>query len=141
MQLKKFTDFALRLLIQLAVTPGEWVNIATVASTYGVPRNHLLKIVTELHQQGLIQTHRGKHGGVQLAVAATAINVGDLLQHLEGGLPIVNCDQPQCPILPACELRRALDEAEAAFFNSLRRYSLADLVQGQQQNLQRLMAN
>ena len=140
MQLKKFTDYSLRLLIQLAVTPGEWVSINTVATSYDISRNHLLKIVTELSQQGLIQTQRGKHGGLRLNRAPSEINVGELIASLEGKGTLVDCSTPLCPILPACSLRTVLDEAQAAFYQSLRRYTLDDLVRGQERQLIKLIS-
>jgi len=140
MQLKKFTDYSLRLLIQLAVNPDEWVSINSVASSFAISRNHLLKIVTELSRQQLIQTQRGKHGGLKLNRAATDINVGDLISSLEAKAPLVDCGSPLCPILPVCGLKAALDEAEAVFYRSLRRYSLDDLVHGQEQKIQQMIS-
>jgi len=140
MQLKKFTDYSLRLLIQLAVNPDEWVNINSVASAFDISRNHLLKIVTELTRQGLIQTQRGKHGGLKLNRQASQINVGELIASLEGTSPLVDCRSPQCPILPACGLKGALDEAEAAFFQVLGKYSLEDLVRGKENRLLKLIS-
>jgi Rrf2 family nitric oxide-sensitive transcriptional repressor len=140
MQLKKFTDYSLRLLIQLAITPEEWVRINTVATSFDISRNHLLKIVTELSQQGLIQTQRGKHGGLRLKHAAAEINIGELIASLEGKGPLVDCSSPMCPILPSCGLKSVLDEAQAAFYQSLRRYTLDDLVHGQERQLLKLIS-
>jgi Rrf2 family nitric oxide-sensitive transcriptional repressor len=140
MQLKKFTDYSLRLLIQLAVNPDEWISINAVASAFDISRNHLLKVVTELSRQGLIQTQRGKHGGLKLNRPAAQINVGELIASLEGSSPVVDCRSPICPILPACGLKSALDEAEAAFYQSLHRYSLEDLVHGQERKILKLIS-
>ena len=140
MQLKKFTDYSLRLLIQLAVNPDVLVNINTVASAFDISRNHLLKIVTELSRQGLIRTQRGKHGGLSLNRPAADINVGELIASLEGKAPIVDCVSPVCPIAPACGLKSVLDEAQQAFYQVLGKYSLEDLVHGKESRLLKLIS-
>lgn len=140
MQLKKFTDYALRLLIQLAVNPEQRVNIDTVAASFQISRNHLLKIVTELSSQGIIHTQRGKHGGLTLNRPARDINVGELIASLEGKAPLVECAKPACPIAPVCELKGVLNEAQEAFYTVLRKYSLQDLVQGREKQLLNLIS-
>lgn len=135
MQLKRFSDYSLRLLIHLAVHPDAWVSIQEVATDFSISRNHLLKIVTELNRLEIIQTQRGKHGGIKLRREASNINVGELIAELEGRAPLIDCAQPPCPIVSVCRLRTVLDEAEQAFYQSLYRYSLQDLIQGQRQAL------
>lgn len=140
MQLKRYTDYSLRLLIMLALEPERIISIKEVAQTYDISRNHLLKIVTQLHQLKLIRTHRGKKGGLQLGRDPQSINVGKLVRELEGRQALINCKDPACPILPACRLKTALAEAEAAFYSVLEAYSLADLLDGKETALRRLLA-
>jgi Rrf2 family nitric oxide-sensitive transcriptional repressor len=140
MQLKKFTDFALRVLIYLAVHPDRVISINEIARAFGISRNHLLKVVNELVAKQLITTHRGKTGGIRLATAPAAINVGSLVRQLEGLNPLIDCRDPYCPILPACTLNHALQEAQQAFFDSLSRYTLADLIGDKQDKLVNLLA-
>ena len=56
MHLTKFTDYALRTLMYLALQPERLVTIAELARTFGVPASHLMKIVRRLAQRGLIET-------------------------------------------------------------------------------------
>ena len=47
---------------------------------YGLSRNHLMKIVHDLGRQGLLQTTRGRSGGLRLGREATRISVGDVVR-------------------------------------------------------------
>ncbi|TDY00525.1 Rrf2 family transcriptional regulator [Thiohalophilus thiocyanatoxydans] len=141
MHLKRFTDFALRVLIYLALHPGKTISINEIARAFDMSRNHLLKVINELVASEMITTYRGKSGGIRLARDPAAINVGHLVRRLEGETPLINCNEPLCPILPACTLNQALDEAQSAFFEQLERYTLADLIGNKQGRLVNLLAH
>ncbi|MFO7602663.1 MAG: Rrf2 family transcriptional regulator [Gammaproteobacteria bacterium] len=139
MQLKRYTDYSLRILIYLAVNPERVVSVNEIAEAYDISRNHLLKVVNGLLEQGLIQTFRGKAGGLQLARAAEKINVGEVVKYMEGNVQVIDCQEPYCPIVPVCSLKRALHEAHQAFYKALRAYTLADLVRGKENRLVQLL--
>jgi Rrf2 family nitric oxide-sensitive transcriptional repressor len=103
--------------------------------------DHLVKVVSRLATLGLIETLRGRKGGIRLARPATEINVGDVVRATEGNLVLVECFDPlenECPIAPVCGLAPVLDQALAAFFAVLDRHTLADLV-AQRMELSQLM--
>lgn len=61
MQLTSFTDFGLRALIYMAALPaGQMTNITRVTDTYGVSRNHMVKIINQLSRLGYVAAVRGK---------------------------------------------------------------------------------
>ena len=140
MQLKRYTDYALRILVYLGAHPDEVVSVSRIAQAYGVSRNHLLKVMNGLTEQGLITTYRGKHGGLRLALPPADINVAAVVAHMEGDNPLIDCANPPCPILPVCQLNHALREARQAFIDHLSRYTVADLLHGKQRQLVRLLA-
>jgi Rrf2 family nitric oxide-sensitive transcriptional repressor len=132
MRLTVYTDYSLRVLMYLAVHPEPRPTIAEIASSYGVSRNHLMKVVHALGLEGYIETLRGKHGGLRLARAPEEIVLGDVVRRTEPDLALLPCFDPvnaPCAITPACRLRGALHQAQAAFLKVLDGYSLADLVQ------------
>lgn len=128
MQLTKYTDFALRTLIFLnAQEPGSRVTITQVAEHFDIPRNHLIKIVHHLAQEGYIDTVRGKGGGIRLGRPAKEINLRYLIEITEETLEPINCLRPPCPIAGHCELKPILHRAQEAFMEVLEGYSLADI--------------
>lgn len=75
---------------------------------------------------GWVSTRRGKGGGISLGLPPEAINL--VIQSLEGTMQLVECGSPLCQLLPVCRLKGVLAEAVEAFFASLCRHSLADLI-------------
>lgn len=131
MQLTKFTDYSLRVMIYLAHHKDKLVTIADVAKAYDLPDTHLMKIVHRLAQKGYITTVRGKGGGMHLAREPRMINVGDIVRDTEENMHITECFQSSsqiCPLLPSCVLKSILLEARKNFMATLDRYQLADLM-------------
>jgi Rrf2 family transcriptional regulator, nitric oxide-sensitive transcriptional repressor len=130
MQLTRYTDYGLRILMYLAAAPeGRSASIGEVCDTFDISRNHVNKIVHQLGKEGFIVTQRGKGGGFRLALPASHICIGDVVRKLEATLLPVDCRQPKdCILLPSCQLRLALRDAMQAFLTELDRYALADMV-------------
>jgi len=131
MRLTVYTDYSLRVLMYVALHPDRRPTIGQIASSYGISKNHVMKVVHQLGVAGYIETVRGQSGGMRLRRSAEEINLGEVVRRTEPDLALVPCFEPvnsACVITPACKLRRALHEARAAFLAVLDGYSLADLV-------------
>ena len=131
MRLNLQSDYALRLLMHLAVNRGELCTIADIAARYGISKNHLMKVAHVLGQEGFIETLRGRAGGLRLALPPGEILVGDVVRHTEVDFAVVEClqsDGGACLVTPACRLKSVLREAMEAFLSVLDGYSLDDLV-------------
>jgi len=130
MQLTHHTDFSLRVLIFLSLQDkGSLVTINDIASHFNIRKNHLTKVVHNLAINGYVKTVRGKNGGIYLAKIAEKVNLGEIVQVMETNIEVVNCQKPICPLSGHCELKGILNEAQAAFFSTLGKYTLADIVQ------------
>ena len=132
MRLTVYTDFSLRVLMYVALQPERLPTIAEIAASYGISKNHLMKVVYQLGLAGYVETVRGKNGGLRLALRPEEIILGAVVRRTEPDMALVPCFDPvngACAITPACKLRRALHEARAAFLKVLDDYSLADLVE------------
>jgi len=135
MQLTAYTDYALRVLIYLAVHEERWVTIAEMATAYGISKNHLMKIVHQLGQEEFIETLRGRRGGLRLAHPPDHLYLGEIVRKTEPHFHVVECFHAptnRCPITPGCRLASALGEARDAFLAVLDRYTLADIIQEKQ---------
>jgi Rrf2 family nitric oxide-sensitive transcriptional repressor len=135
MRLTVYTDFSLRVLMYLALHPDRRPTIAEVSSSYGISKNHVMKVVYELGVAGYIETVRGKNGGMRLARPSEDIVLGEVVRRTETDMALVPCFDPinaPCVISPACKLRRALQQARSAFLAVLDDYTLADLAENRQ---------
>lgn len=129
MRMTFHTDYALRMLVYVAMRPDEICTVNEVAETYGLSRNHLLKVARNLSRLGYIETMRGRSGGIRLGVAAENINIGALVRATEEDFSVVECMQQSeggCIISPACKLKGMFSEALEAYLAVLHKYTLAD---------------
>lgn len=134
MQLTKYTDYALRVLMFLAIQEDRTkkIQIQTIADRFGIPKNHLMKVVQRLGQEELISTVKGKGGGIFLCRSPASITIGSVVRRLEVTLDPINCDEPLCCIKEVCLLKPALINAVEAFLASLDNVTLADIIQNDQ---------
>lgn len=131
MRLTNYTDYSLRVLIYLASKPGvDKSTITEITNAYQISRNHLTKVIHQLGQIGLIETTRGRGGGITLAKAPREIKIGDVVRETEEDFRLVECFGPdnKCVITPVCGLRHMLHEALQAYLGVLDKYTLADIV-------------
>jgi Rrf2 family nitric oxide-sensitive transcriptional repressor len=135
MRLTVYSDYALRMLMYLALKPDQLSTIADIAASYDISENHLMKVAHQLGVGGFVETVRGRGGGLRLAKPVGAIVLAEVVRYTEPDMAIVQCFKPldaPCAIRPCCVLRRALEKARDAFMAVLEEYTLADLVQPRQ---------
>jgi len=142
MRLTLHSDYSLRVLIFLTLKRGQQATIPEIAQAYQISRGHLMKVVHELGKLGYVATLRGRGGGLTLGKPAGSIRIGDVLRKTEDSLALVECfTKPEpgagCRIEGACRLKGVLAEAQRAFFDTLDKYTLADLVDGRAAPLKR----
>lgn len=141
MHLTRFTDYSIRVLLYLATKGEERATITEIAETFSISRNHLMKIVQELHQKEYLKAIRGKHGGLWLNKAPEHIRLGALVRDTEQEMALVECfrEDNACIITPSCRLKPILNDALNAFLDALDGYTLADLLDGRHSRLASLM--
>lgn len=129
MQLNKFTDYALRILLYVARPSDVPYTIADIAKDLHVSQNHLVKVVHFMGKQHWIVTIRGKGGGIRLNPDARNIKLGEIVRILQGNHQIVECNTPPCVLRSQCGLKGILDQALESFYQSLDRYTLGEVLQ------------
>lgn len=132
MQLSRYTDYALRILVYLYMHDDRLCSIHEIATYYEISQNHLMKIVHKLGKGGFIQTIRGRRGGLKLNRDAQDIKLGEIIQYTEEDIYHVNC--VQCLIHKNCKLPTFLMEAMNSFYTTLSQYSLIDLFKQSQKS-------
>jgi Rrf2 family nitric oxide-sensitive transcriptional repressor len=131
MQLTRFTDLGLRVLMYLCDAPaGQPITIAEVSERFEVAHNHLTKVVQFMGQQGWLVNVRGKSGGMRLARPAGDYRLGELVRLLERSHELISCTEPPCTLHGRCALKGLLNRGEQAFYATLDQFTLVDAVAG-----------
>jgi Rrf2 family nitric oxide-sensitive transcriptional repressor len=135
MQLTKFTDLSLRVLMYLTQHDRlQPVTINEIAQQFSVPRNHLIKVVTRLNKLGWVFAMRGRHGGLRLGLEANQLKLGNIIFELENTSTLIDCGKPPCALKGQCHLKEILDDALNVFYAHMNTFSLADVVNQQTQS-------
>lgn len=131
MRLTYFSDYALRMLIHAGVHSDRLVTVPEIAEAYGVSRHHMVKVSQLLIRLGFLESVRGRNGGLRLARPTTEINVGALVRKTEPDLYLVECfdrENNTCPLVPSCDLKGVLQQAQSEFLRVLDEHTLEDLL-------------
>ena len=130
MRLTEYTDYTLRVLMYCAGHPERLVTIAEIADQHGLSKNHLMKIVNDLARQNVLETTRGRGGGMRLLKKPTELRVGDIVRQSETDFRLVECfdsSTDTCTLTPVCRLKGLFSTALKAYFKELDGVTLADV--------------
>lgn len=137
MQLSAYTDYTLRVLMYLgAQASDKRSNIKEISSFYNISNNHLSKVVYELGKIGIIETVRGRNGGIRLGKDPAQINIGQIVRFTESPINVVECfdvTKNTCKISSVCRLKKILNAALNSYLEVLDSYTLEDLLHNKDQ--------
>jgi Rrf2 family iron-responsive transcriptional regulator len=131
MRLTRQTNYAMRILMYCGTNKDKLSRIPEIAAAYSVSELFLFKILQPLVENGLVETVRGRNGGVRLGRSAEKITLFDVVRVTEDSFSMAECfdnDAAECPLIDSCGLNSALREALGAFFAVLERHTIADLI-------------
>lgn len=130
MRLAERSDFALRVLMFLAAS-GRQTTVVEMAERFSVSYHHLVKVVQNLSELGIVRTTRGRGGGVSLTVDPASVRVGDVIRFIEPDMALAEClrECGACPLHGPCRLTRLLEDASGAFLDVLNTKTIADLAE------------
>ncbi len=130
MKLTKQTDYAFRILMFCAASGSRLSRISDISRVYGASEPFLFKILQPLVEAQIIETVRGRNGGIRLARLPSEITLGEVARLTEDNFTMAECferDESNCPLLDNCRLTTALREALDAFMDVLDKYTVDDL--------------
>ncbi len=135
MEISKKTDYALRMLAALVREPDDILSVRTAADANDVPYSFARAIQHDLVRAGIIESLRGSHGGMRLAVDPNKITLLEVVTAVQGPLTLGSCesmgpDGGICPRIGECNFNPIFCSACAIvseFFNSV---TLAQVVEG-----------
>jgi Rrf2 family protein len=132
MRLTEQSRYALRVLAHCAERHPALAKVATIAAVTGITEQNIFKLIKTLTKAGLVETIRGPHGGVRLAMTPKAIRVGQVIRAIEprfkacGPLDLILSGEPVSAV--ERELDRTIGRGIAAFMETLDKTSIAALV-------------
>lgn len=129
MRLTRQSNYAVRTLVYCAVNEPGLSRVADIAKAYSISELFLFKLIKPLVENGLLETVRGRHGGIRLGKPADQITLLDTIRLTEENFALAECfeEGADCPLIGECDLNGALREALGAFFTVLEGYTIADL--------------
>lgn len=121
MRLTSHSDYALRVLMYLAVAPGQRATVREIADGFHVSRDHLAKVAQRLTRSGMVTSAPGRGGGLTLAVAPAEITLGAIVRVAEDDLAVVEClgHARFCRVAGVCGARTVFSDALDAFMATL----------------------
>jgi Rrf2 family iron-responsive transcriptional regulator len=130
MRLTRQSSYAVRTLVYCAVNAPGLSRVADIAKAHSISELFLFKLIKPLVEAGLLDTVRGRHGGIRLGRPADKITLLDCIRLTEENFALAECFEGgdiNCPLVSNCDLNAALGEALQAFFAVLESYTIADL--------------
>ena len=129
--ISRSTDYAIRLMIELAQRPpDEYVSARVAGAEQDVPPELARTIASSLASAGLVDSRRGARGGMRLACAAKDISLLDIIRAVETRVGISMCtrDAEWCDRVAGCRMHGVWRGADAVLESYLAGVRLDTLV-------------
>jgi len=126
------TALALHSLVHLAHEPDTRSTTTEIAKLFQVSRHHLAKVHQRLTRAGLVRSHRGPAGGVELAKDPAEITLLEIYEVMEGSMLSKPClfGKDTCS-RPDCVLGNFLPELTRQVLDYFEKTTLARLAEEQ----------
>ncbi|UIJ72149.1 iron-responsive transcriptional regulator RirA [Aurantimonas sp. HBX-1] len=131
MRLTRQTNYAIRILMYCATNRGRLSRIKDIAAANQASELFMFKILQPLVEAGMIETVRGRNGGIRLGRPAAAISLRRVVELTEDNFTLAECFESgavDCPLIDNCRLNTALRKALEAFLSVLDEYTIGDLI-------------
>ena len=129
-------QYGARALVDMALHYGEGsILLRDVARRQCISVRYLQHLLTPLIKAGIIKSVRGAHGGVALARPPEQVNLGEVIELLEGSVAPVECvdDPASCSRTAGCVTRDVWTELKRAMTGVLDSTTLKDLAERQRE--------
>ena len=118
MKLSTRSRYGLRAMYDLAVHQDGPVALGSIARRQEISDAYLEQLFASLRRAGLVRSSRGAQGGYILSREPSQINIGEILNALEGSTSIADCvgdegcgDACFCPSHPVfAKIQKSIDD-------------------------------
>jgi Rrf2 family protein len=101
MRISARTDYAVRVLVELAADTARPLTCEGIADSQQIPYRFLKAVVRDLRLAGLVRSQRGCEGGYWLGRPAGEISLAQVVAAVDGELLTVNGETPEAVVYPA----------------------------------------
>jgi FeS assembly SUF system regulator len=128
LRLSKKTDYALIAMKHLALKRGS-SSAREIAESYDIPVELMAKVLQRLTRRGLLVSQQGTRGGYQLARAAVAMSVADVIQAIDGPVAVTACSThaDKCGQFAKCNVRDPLWRIREIILSALSTCTVSEL--------------
>lgn len=135
MEISRKTDYALRMLAELVRAEDGVISVRNAAEKNDVPYSFARSIQHDLVLAGIVESLRGSHGGMKLAVDPSKTTLLDVVEATQGPVSVSDCDTRNsdggpCPRAHACPFNPIWCGANSLLIDYLRSVSLSEVVYG-----------
>lgn len=126
--LSKTAEYALRIAVWLAQTPGSTASADQLAEVTQIPRRYLHRVVQDLVRAELVRSQPGPGGGYAFAGSPDGTSILDIVNAVAPLERITRCPLGLTSHTALCPLHKELDKAVASTERALSRVTLAQLL-------------
>jgi Rrf2 family protein len=130
MQLTRAADYAVRVMIQLALFSDRGlVSLPDLSRATGAPESFLSKVLQALARAGLILSRRGQSGGFCITVRGRVASMYEVIEAIDGAICLNVCMIPgrSCSRKAHCPAHPVWVEAQRAMLQVLSRATIAGM--------------
>ena len=130
LRLSKKADYALIAITHLTLKPGS-SSAREIAEQFDIPIELMAKVLQRLTRRGLLASQQGTRGGYQLAKAASAITIADVIQAIDGPVAVTACSAhaERCGQFAKCNVRDPLWKIREIIVSALNMTTVSELAQ------------
>lgn len=132
-RLAKLTDYGLVLMTIIARDHGGPVHTARdLAAQSRLPLPTVSKLLKQLLQSGMLDSHRGIKGGYSLAKEPAEISLAEIVTSIEGPIALTECSTDisgLCDLERSCPIKRNQRVISQVVRGALEKVTLSDLIQ------------
>lgn len=105
---------------------GEWATAKGIAERYSIPAELLGKVLQALARSSLVVSMPGVHGGYRLNGALERLNLGAVIEAVEGPVLLTDCQEnpERCGQFHTCTIKEPIQHIHAQLVRFIHNISL-----------------
>lgn len=134
LRITKQTDYSIVLLSRMAQDAGQRFKAPELARQTNLPDPIVSKVLKFLAREGILQSHRGIHGGYTLSRPPSEISIAEVVTAMEGPIAVTECvdnSDAICDQEATCPMRTNWNQINLAIRQALEAIPLDQMAQPQ----------